>query len=168
LAAALAPGQNVSAVLKFSNPGRAQFTFRTRVRAAVQEEVTATSATTVLDAAGGTVQIPGIATLVVPTGAVDSAAIQMLVTSYPQVPQLLQLLPGFASLDGPQLKIKFSQAAVAPVYLSVHVADLAQQLTGGAGPMCWRSEPTVTTTAPHTKSSTQWVVKSVVQGTRCA
>lgn len=116
----LMPGQTVrGTVLKFRNPNRIPFTFATRVVAEVSPVVTADSIVSAVDNTGQTIALAGVGTLVMPAGAVESAAIEILRAPIQQFDEALARKPGYVDLQLPRLKIKSSVALKEGVLLKV-------------------------------------------------
>lgn len=124
-AGVLAPGQSSSkVVLKFKNPNRVSFTFQTEVFANVQTGFTSgTARTSIIGASGGTIELPGVATITVPPDTVQSAAIELAVQDRPEFDTLLANLPDYSSLNLPRLRIKSSAPLNRPIYLKVPISS---------------------------------------------
>lgn len=105
----LSPGQSSRAVvLRFRNPGRVPFTFTTRVIAEVAPVVTGDSIVSAIDRNGHTIALAGVATLIVPMGAVESAAIELARSPMPLFDEVLPRKPGYVDLQLPRIRIKSS------------------------------------------------------------
>jgi len=114
----LAPGETLPGVtLQFANSSNSQLAFDVRVLAHVTPSVTDSQVTAVIDAAGGDVTLPGVATLHIPPGTVQSSAIQISKLPSDTLTNLINGISNYQPLPIPPLRIKSSVPFGQPVQI---------------------------------------------------
>lgn len=129
----LNPGDVVKDVLlRFGNPKNEQISFTTKILANVTSVLTPTTALTVVDSKGGTVELPGVAAIQILPNTTNSAAIQISQIDSAIVDKFVNNIEGISALDEKTLSIKSSSKLLQPIYITVPVKDGNGYLSSGS------------------------------------
>lgn len=127
------PGNTLNSTLKFSNPQKVGFTFTTQVFADVQTGSNGSDSTIqTVSTDGARIELPGVASVNIPQGALSSGAVQVSVINSPKLTQLLVESSEYKPLNVPQLQIKSSAPLYLPVQVVIPYPSVMQDSNGGS------------------------------------